>query len=250
MSKIEVTMVCEECGKDGEIDKKQSNKNWNVYKTECTGCGGKIVPKVTESKKIKKVSGGETDMAQCKAKCKGTQEQCRRRAVEGYNVCTVHGAGTRKRVEQGLRKPPGAPITTGGNSKHMKKEIYDKIEEYKKDPDLEKLDFELAYLKTLPQRIENSGAEETDKIVLLEKVLTSTFKNMSEREKVIEARRYSIGVEKLQLLIKCMFTSVKKHVSDPNVLIAIAQDLRNIAGNTDNMGKDGANIPMIGVERE
>ncbi len=230
-----MVMICESCGELAPKDEQKSNENWKVYSTTCA-CGGRVVLKTLEEVE---------NMAQCKAKCKSTQEQCRRRAVEGYEVCTVHGAGTKKRVEAGLRKRPGHPIVTGGTSKYMKEEVLKKIEDFKADPDLEKLEFELAYLKTLPSRIEDSQMIESDKIVLLEKTLSSIFNNMDKREKIIEARRYSIGVEKLQLLIKYMFSSVKKHVNDPQVLIAIAQDLRNIAGQTENMPNGIANLPPI-----
>ncbi|MDF2615364.1 MAG: hypothetical protein K0Q47_19 [Sedimentibacter sp.] len=232
---LNVEYVCEKCGKPADEDLLKSNKNWKVYKTECI-CGGKIVAKADME---------DDEMAQCTAKCKATGERCRRKAVEGYNVCTVHGAGTKKRVEQGIRKRPGAPITTGGRSQYMKKEVLDKVHDYQNDPDLEKLDWELAYLKTLPDRVENSDMLETDKILLLEKTLTSIFNNMDKREKIIEARRYSFGVEKLQLLIQYMFASVKKHVSDPNVLIAIAKDLREIAGQTNNIDGNSAGFPTI-----
>jgi hypothetical protein len=49
----------------------------------------------------------------CRAKCKATGERCRRPPVTGYAVCDKHGAGTRKRVENGTRKPPGRPPVTG-----------------------------------------------------------------------------------------------------------------------------------------
>jgi hypothetical protein len=182
-------------------------------------------------------------MAQCTAKNKQTGEQCRRRAVNGFSVCTVHGAGTRKRVEAGDRKRAGAPIKHGQYSKHFKEEVLQKIEDFRTDPDLEKLDFEIAYLKSLLPRIENDEMEESDKIVLLEKILSSIFKNMDGREKIIEARRYSIGIEKLKLLVKYMFAAVQKHVEDPEILQKIGIELRDLASKTDNSDNDVDLLP-------
>ena len=176
-------------------------------------------------------------MPQCKAKCKSTGEQCKKNAVTGYKVCSVHGAGTLKRVADGTRNRPGHPIVTGVASKYFKQEVLQKIEDFKNDPDLEKLDFEMGYLKSLLPRIENTEDEDlpvADKIVMLEKILSSIFKNMEMREKIIESRRYSIGVEKLKLLIKYMFASVKKHVDDPETLRKIGIELRDLANKTDN----------------
>lgn len=178
---------------------------------------------------------GRANTKQCKAKSKISGERCKKPAVKGFDVCTTHGAGSRKRVEAGLRKDVRTPnLVNGKTSKYFKQEILQKIEDFRKDKDLEKLDFEIAYLKTLPTRIEEVEMHETDKIMLLEKVLTSIFNNMDKREKVIESRRYSIGVEKLQLLIKYMFASVQKHVSDPEVLSKIAKELRELASKTNN----------------
>jgi hypothetical protein len=174
-------------------------------------------------------------MAQCTATNKRTKEQCRRRAVNGYTVCTVHGAGTRKRVEAGLRKMPGAPIKHGHYSNQFKENVLQKIEDFRTDPDLEKLDFEIAYLKSLLPRIENDeDLEESDKVSMLEKILTSIFKNMENREKIKEARRYSIGTEKLKLLVKYMFQAVANHVEDPDVLQKIGMDLKELSSKTDN----------------
>jgi hypothetical protein len=49
----------------------------------------------------------------CGAKCKSTGKPCRAWALTGTKRCTVHGVGTRKRVERGTRKPPGRPPITG-----------------------------------------------------------------------------------------------------------------------------------------
>lgn len=172
---------------------------------------------------------------QCQATNKRTKEQCRRRAVNGYKVCTVHGAGTKKRVEAGLRKKPGAPVKHGHYSRHFKDEVLQKIEDFRMDPDLEKLDFEIAYLKSLLPRIENDqDIEESDKVALLEKILSSIFKNMDNREKIIEARRYSIGTEKLKMLVKFMFQAVQMHVEDPEILQKIGLELKELAQKTDN----------------
>lgn len=173
----------------------------------------------------------------CTATVYKTGERCKRLAVTGYEVCAVHGAGTLVRVANGTRKRPGHPIVTGANSKYFKENVLQKIEDFRNDPDLEKLDFELAYLKSLLPRIEdvdNEDLSEVDRIVLLEKIIASIFKNMDTREKVIENRRYSIGVEKLKLLIKFMFSAVQKHVDDPEILRKIGLDLRDLANKTDN----------------
>jgi hypothetical protein len=92
-------------------------------------------------------------------------------------------------------------------------------------------------------RIENDEMEESDKIVLLEKILSSIFKNMDGREKIIEARRYSIGIEKLKLLVKYMFAAVQKHVEDPEILQKIGIELRDLASKTDNSDNDVDLLP-------
>lgn len=50
-------------------------------------------------------------MKRCTAKSKRTGQPCGAWAVRGYSVCKVHGAGTRKRVLNGTRKPV-APLTS------------------------------------------------------------------------------------------------------------------------------------------
>jgi ribosomal protein L37E len=237
---LPVRLICPNCDHEPKANKKLTNENWTTYNAICEQCGSRLIFEfANENIKLEELSKGDNSMSQCQATNKHTHEQCRRRAVDGYNVCTVHGAGSPKRVAAGIRNRPGAPITTGHNSKYFKEEVLQKIEDFKNDPDLGKLDFEIAYLKTLPSRIEATDLQEADKIVLLEKCLKSIFDNMEKREKIIEARRYSIGVEKLKLLIKYMFSSVSKYVKDPKVLAKIANELREVAAKTDN--KDESN---------
>ena len=65
---------------------------------------------------------------QCTAICKATQERCQRAARDGYDVCSVHGAGTAIRESTGIRKPPGRPVEHGLYSQSLTEEemtLYD-----------------------------------------------------------------------------------------------------------------------------
>jgi hypothetical protein len=48
---VEIKFVCEKCGKNAPIDKKQSNENWIVYKNEPCECGGKFIHKLVVKEK-------------------------------------------------------------------------------------------------------------------------------------------------------------------------------------------------------
>ncbi len=41
--KIEITYVCEKCGKEPEVNKEKSNNNWKAFDNKpCIHCGGKL----------------------------------------------------------------------------------------------------------------------------------------------------------------------------------------------------------------
>lgn len=96
-------------------------------------------------------------MAQCKNKAKSTQKRCRRRAVKGYKVCQVHGAGS---PLQG--RPGGRPPTKGKFYRYLPKDLGEKVIEASKDPDLLSLRNEIklldARLMQLIERVEEGGA--------------------------------------------------------------------------------------------
>jgi len=79
---------------------------------------------------------------QCTATAKSTGERCRRRAVTGYNVCQVHGAGSPKKG-----RPGGRPPIHGRYSTRMPKDLVQVFEEMKKDPDLLALKDDLALIQ-------------------------------------------------------------------------------------------------------
>lgn len=90
---------------------------------------------------------------QCKAKSKRSGTQCRNRAVTGFKVCWMHGAGSRIRVERGQRKPSGHPVVTGEHADPERTRygrLAELLEEAKADPaGLRTADTELALVKAV-----------------------------------------------------------------------------------------------------
>lgn len=70
-------------------------------------------------------------MAQCTAKAKSTGQRCRRRAVTGYTVCQVHGAGSPYKG-----RPGGGPLKHGRFSKFLPTRMLDNYEEYLQDSEI------------------------------------------------------------------------------------------------------------------
>jgi len=53
----------------------------------------------------------------CQAQCKATRERCGRPARRGFSVCSVHGAGTRRRELAGVRtNPRSGSLVHGGRA--------------------------------------------------------------------------------------------------------------------------------------
>lgn len=86
---------------------------------------------------------------QCRAKSKRSGRRCQSPAVRGYDVCRMHGAGTRKRVKEGKRQSPRlAPIKTGEYTSprtEAERRILDPeyarcLEEVRQNPDLMNMD--------------------------------------------------------------------------------------------------------------
>lgn len=79
---------------------------------------------------------------QCQAKAKSTGEQCKRRAVNGKRVCTVHGGLT----PGGLASPN---LKTGRYSKYIPANLTDRYQEAVSDPDILSLNEDVALLRSL-----------------------------------------------------------------------------------------------------
>jgi hypothetical protein len=97
----------------------------------------------------------------CRAHAKGSGEPCKNRAVRGTTVCKSHGGGTHKRVLNGTRKMPGAPITSGLRADPNRRRLDSLghlIDQWRNDPNLRNVDHRLAVLQAaLDLQLERIG---------------------------------------------------------------------------------------------
>lgn len=80
------------------------------------------------------------DTRRCKAKAKGTGERCKNAAVEGKQVCRIHGGAS-----------TGRPIIHGRYSVKTRAALQEKIEQFQADPQAGDLRGELSILRALLQ---------------------------------------------------------------------------------------------------
>jgi len=86
------------------------------------------------------------DAKRCTATAKSTGERCKNTAVDGWDVCRFHGAGTPSRGTEG-----GAPVKHGRYAAKRRESLQEKITEYRDDPDAAEMWEELALLRAVLQ---------------------------------------------------------------------------------------------------
>jgi len=193
----------------------------------------------------------ESRKLQCKAKAKSTGVKCTRWAVEGYEVCTVHGAGTKKRVKDGTKNQPGRPITSGRYADRLRHPaIAALMVEFENDPDPMNLFSELAasrslfvdyvnryetYTEALLAWHESWQRGDDDKEVKPRQVLdiSDSYRILAETTKIAERIKKmefldAIGKRDLGRVMGEMAKVVAKHVPDELIQEAIAREWREI----------------------
>lgn len=203
---------------------------------------------------------------QCQAKAKSTGEQCKRRAVNGKRVCTVHGGLT----PGGLASPN---LKTGRYSKYLPAQLQDRYQEAVSDPDILSLNEDVALLRSLVfKHLESMSTGDThpswklaysalqklkkaiatgDAVDLLaameeiEAVITPNYRAAVAEDKVtgyidqlgriadkerrlLIDRQQVITVERMMLMITAIAAIVKQHVDDRNTLRDIQTDIQGL----------------------
>lgn len=204
---------------------------------------------------------------QCQAKSKNTGEQCKRRAVDGRQVCTVHGGLT----PSGIASPH---FKTGGRGRHLPTHLAALYQEARNNPDLLTLHDDIATVDTRLSELLERVTDDDPRVLwgqakaVLDKLETAQQRGSRDQVAlvadlrdiiasgiagggsawddifaVLETRRrlvdsevkrqqilqQMIPAESALLLIGLIEQSIKRHVTNPAELAAIAADIGKLA---------------------
>jgi len=206
-------------------------------------------------------------VAQCTATVRKTGERCRRRAVTGYRVCQVHGAGSPKKG-----RPGGRPIETGIHSSKLPERMREKYLEAIGDPELLNLRSSIALVDARVEdrlgRVDSgeSGAAWVNVRKCLDAFLKEFYGNgdhvalqleelklaiqkglddyaawseiqalLEQRRKIVEseqkrlvALQQVITVEKAMILFAAITDVIKRNVTDRQQLASISHELAGL----------------------
>lgn len=205
---------------------------------------------------------------QCGAKCKATQEQCRRAAITGKRVCYVHGGMT----PNGLACPQ---TKHGRYSKHLPTRLNARYKQALADPELISVREELALVdvrtfdvlgrvdtreagahwvairKAIQAFSDASSpvkrAEAAADIESLSAEALSDYAAWSEVLDLVERRRKlaeteakrlekmgnQITADRLMLLLAAVVDVIRRHVPERKVLSAISRDITELVNRDD-----------------
>lgn len=207
-------------------------------------------------------------MAQCTATVRKTGQRCRRRAVTGYPVCQVHGAGSPKKG-----RPGGRPIETGLHSNKLPERMREKFLEARSDPELLNLRDSLALLDSrledilirvdtgesgaawtnvrkamdafLKEFYDDEGKHVNERLDDLKDAIQKGLEDyaiwsevinlLEQRRKIVEseqkrlvAMQQVITISDAMVLMTALANIVKKHVVDRQVQLAITTEFINL----------------------
>lgn len=162
--------------------------------------------------------------------------RCQRRAVKGYTVCQMHGAGSPYKG-----RPGGRPLKTGMYSKKASKELRTLYEEFLNDENLTSLDDDVAILRSLlaiKLSKVDPEAEQYDKDGkpnphALESNL-SQIRDLSRdirytiQQKNDIMSQYMIPIENVQLFLQNVMLVLSSNITDKELLGRIVEELQGI----------------------
>ena len=149
-----------------------------------------------------------SDARQCKAKAKSSGQQCKNPAVEGREVCRVHGGSS------GTGRPP----IHGRYSVHKRQSLQGKIEQFYNDPQAGDLRSELALMRALLQdyidRFEDGMPLGVDDIGRMYAMVDGIGKTVERIAKILAMT--ALTQAELQLLQVTLIDALSEFVPEPD----------------------------------
>ncbi len=160
------------------------------------------------------------DAKRCTATAKSTGQRCQNPAVEGWDVCRMHGAGSPKNETTG-----GAPPKHGRYAAQRSEGLQRKIQEYRDDPNPTKMWEELALLRAVLQEWLTDIDEVTEENVSVLLDLQNAIRRTLDSINKIQARTAltAAEVEYLQARIADLFEKYVPHEKRGDALDQLRQ---------------------------
>ena len=168
-------------------------------------------------------------MAQCTAKSKRTGEQCKANAVQGYNVCRMHGAGSPHQGRPG--GGDGRPPVTGRYS-IKRAELAKRAAEFQADPTPGDLTGELVLMRALLQeyldRFEENDRLPYDDIARIFSMVEAISRLVERIAKILAAT--ALTQAEVQYLQARIVDLLSTYVPDPSKRAEFAAELASSFG--------------------
>lgn len=154
--------------------------------------------------------------------------RCQRRAVKGYSVCQVHGAGSPYKGRKG-----GGPMKTGQYSIHKEEftSLGEIVEAYKNDEELCNLNQDVATLRALLDlkldQIDINDSKSLDKNVHIVRDLMRDIRYTVQQKSDIESQ-YLIPIENIQMFLQNVMLVLSANIQDKELLRKIITELQGI----------------------
>jgi len=157
-------------------------------------------------------------------------QQCSNWVIPGSDYCSKHTNPVPSKPSDFKPKviPKGKVKEGLYSTTKYTASVQGMVSEYRKDPDLENLDIELAYMKSLKDRVENLEIPEFDKVKLVGDILIETTKMAERRQKIIEARKYYLEVSQITYFVTQILNIINRHVQSPEERLAIKEDIQGL----------------------
>ena len=182
----------------------------------------------------------------CGAEAKWSGKPCRNRAMDNGR-CKYHGGRDIDDPRLDPRNPrnvPGRPVVTGKYSKYLKNQLSDRISNYLEDKEFLSLKDEIATIRAMLSRVlEHMDAEEMEVVIdgkvlnhakpieTIDSVLqlTDSLRKLAQTYSTIEmSRKFAMTPDEVIRILRNVTDIITKHVSDPDVLHNIKEDISKI----------------------
>lgn len=153
--------------------------------------------------------------------------RCDRRAVEGYKVCQVHGAGSAKQGRGG-----GRPVSHGVYSNKLKAEVADLYNEFLDDSDnLLNLDSDIALMRSLMLGAINSSPLDKDGEAVINHGLVRAY--MRDIRDVVALKDdlqsiHMVPIENVKQFLNQVMFILNSRIKDEDLLKKIVSDLSTV----------------------